>query len=219
MKLFIDSANPQEIRQAHEWGIIDGVTTNPTLATKAGVNFKDAVYEILDMISGPVSLEVLSEDASGMIEEGRKLAALRDNVVVKLPTTVEGLKALKQLSSENIKTNLTLVFSVTQALLVGKLGATYVSPFVGRVDDVLLNGGDQLVSEIIHVYSQYEFSTQVLYASVRDTEHVHNAALMGADVATIPFSVLEQLVKHPLTDTGLARFKKDWQESGQDPLV
>lgn len=219
MKLFIDSANPQEIRTAYEWGIIDGVTTNPTLATKAGINFKDAVYQILDLISGPVSLEVLGQEAGGMIEEGRRLAGIRDNVVVKLPTTTEGLKALKQLSSEGIKTNLTLVFSVNQALLVGKLGATYVSPFVGRVDDILHSGGDQLVSEIVQVYDHYGFQTQVLYASVRDSQHVHNAAMMGADVATVPFSVLEQLVKHPLTDAGLKRFQEDWESAGQEPLV
>lgn len=219
MQLFIDSANPEEVRQVWEWGLIDGVTTNPTLATKAGVDFVEAAHEILRIVQGPVSLEVLSEDATSMIEEGRKLASLGEHVVVKLPTTIEGLKALKQLTSEGIKTNLTLVFSATQALLVAKLGATYVSPFVGRIDDISMNGGDLLVEEIRQIYDNYGFSTQILYASVRTTEHVKNAALIGADVATIPFSILEQLVKHPLTDVGLKRFSEDWRNSGQQALV
>lgn len=219
MKLFIDSANPEEIRQVNDWGFLDGVTTNPTLATRSGVNFKEAVNQILEMVDGPVSLEVISETYSEMIDEGRKLSQLADNVVVKLPSTTDGLIALRQLNSEGIKTNMTLVFSANQALLVAKLGATYVSPFVGRVDDISMHGGDQLVNQVIRVYENYDFQTQVLYASVRDTEHVHNAALMGADVVTAPFEVLEKLVKHPLTDAGLESFKKDWQESGQESLV
>ena len=219
MQIFIDSANPEEIKQALRWGIINGVTTNPSLATKAGVNFKDAVKEILEMVDGPVSLEVVSIDDKGMVEEGRKLSKLGKQVIVKLPTTEAGLKALQVLKNENISVNMTLVFSPTQALLVGKLGATYVSPFVGRVDDIYVGGGMRLVEEIRQIYDNYEFGTKILAASIRSVDQVSEVALIGADVATVPINILEALVKHKLTDEGLERFLVDWKASGQEGLV
>lgn len=219
MQIFIDSANPEEIKTAMEWGIVDGVTTNPTLATKAGVKFREAVEEILQLVKGPVSLEVVSTEYKNMVEEGRKLVELGEQVVVKLPTTTDGLKALRELSEGSIKVNMTLVFSPTQALLVGKLGATYVSPFIGRVDDISYHGGDELVAEMVEIYKNYNFETQILAASIRDVEHVAMAARLGADVCTVPFDVLGQLVKHKLTDAGLGRFLQDWEASGQESLV
>lgn len=219
MKLFIDSADPNEISTALDLGIVDGVTTNPSLATKAGIDFHDAVKKILDLVSGPVSLEVLSTSFKEMIEEARELAKLGDQVVVKLPTTLDGLKALKVLSAENIKTNMTLVFSPVQALLVAKLGATYVSPFMGRVDDISPGGGVLLVEQIIKIYSNYNFKTKVLAASVRNKEHVLDIALLGADVATVPFKILINLVNHKLTTLGLEKFISDWKSSGQKYVV
>ncbi len=218
MRLFIDSANPEEIKKAAELGIIDGVTTNPTLATKAGVDYKMAVEEILKTVDGDISLEVLSTDTEGMLREGRALAKLHNNVVVKLPTIPDGLKALKVLSAEGIRINMTLVFSANQALLVAKLGAYIVSPFAGRLDDIGASGID-VISEIRQIYDNYNFETQILFASVRSPLHVKQAALAGADIATCPYEILEKLVQHPLTDIGLKKFLEDFKKSGQKPIV
>ena len=218
MKLFIDSANPQEAKKIADLGILDGVTTNPTLATKAGIDYKTAVSEILKIVDGDVSLEVLSTDAQGMIKEARALANLHKNVVVKLPTTSEGLRALKILTAEKIRVNMTLVFSANQALLVGKLGAYIVSPFAGRLDDIGHTAID-VISKIRQIYDNFAFETQILFASVRSPLHVKQAALAGCDIATCPYEVLEKLVQHPLTDVGLKKFLADFKESGQKPLI
>lgn len=218
MKLFIDSANPKEIKEAWELGIIDGVTTNPSLATKAGIEYKKAVESILETVDGDVSLEVLSESTVDMVKEGRALARLHNNVVVKLPTTMEGLKALQILTTEGIRINMTLVFSANQALLVAKLGAYIVSPFIGRLDDIGQTGTD-LIGEIKQIYTNYNFETQILFASVRSSLHVKQAALLGSDIATCPYDVLTKLVEHPLTEKGLKKFLEDFKESGQKPLV
>jgi len=218
MKLFIDSANPGEIEKIAQLGIIDGVTTNPSLATKAGIDYKLAVKKILKAVNGDVSLEVLSTDAKGMIREGRALAKIHKNVVVKLPTTSEGLRALKILAAEKIRINMTLVFSANQALLVGKLGAYIVSPFAGRLDDIGHTAID-VISEIRQIYDNYGFKTQILFASVRSPLHVKQAALAGCDIATCPYEVLEKLISHPLTDIGLAKFLDDFKKSGQKTLV
>lgn len=218
MQLYIDSAVPQEVEKMVALGIIDGVTTNPSLATKAGVTYKIAVSKILKIVKDNVSLEVLSTDAKGMIKEGRALVKLGKNVVVKLPTTEEGLKALKILTSEKIRVNMTLVFSANQALLAAKLGAYIVSPFVGRLDDIGQTGID-LIEEIRQIYDNYNFKTKILFASVRSPLHVKQAALVGADIATCPVDVLEKLVKHPLTDIGLKKFLEDFAASGQKPIV
>lgn len=218
MQLYIDSAVPQEVEKMAALGIIDGVTTNPSLAVKAGMTYKEAVTKILKIVKDNVSLEVLSLDANGMVKEGRALAKLGKNVVVKLPTTEEGLKALKILTSEKIRVNMTLVFSANQALLVAKLGAYIVSPFVGRLDDIGQTGID-LIEEIRQIYDNYNFKTKILFASVRSPLHVKQAALVGADIATCPVDVLEKLVKHPLTDIGLKKFLEDFAASGQKPLV
>lgn len=218
MKLFIDSANPEEVKKMAELGIIDGVTTNPSLATKAGIDYRKAVDQILATVDGNVSLEVLSTDAQGMMGEARNLSKLHNNVVVKLPTTPEGLKALKILKAEKIRVNMTLVFSANQALLVAKLGAYIVSPFAGRLDDIGASAID-VISEIRQIYDNFAFETQILFASVRSPLHVKQAALAGADIATCPYEVLEKLVHHPLTDVGLKKFLSDFKESGQKPLV
>src|SRR3990167_9630456 len=218
MKLFIDSANPQEVKKIADLGILDGVITNPTLATKAGIDYKTAVSEILKIVDGDVSLEVLSIDTQGMVGEARNLSKLHNNVVVKLPTTPEGLKALKILNAEGVRINMTLVFSANQALLVGKLGAYIVSPFAGRLDDIGHNAID-VISEIRQIYDNFAFETQILFASVRSPLHVKQAALAGCDIATCPYEVLEKLVHHPLTDVGLKKFLSDFKESGQKPLV
>jgi transaldolase len=218
MKLFIDSANPKEVKKINSLGIIDGVTTNPSLATKAKVTYKQAVNEILDTVDGDVSLEVLSKDTEGMVNEGRKLASLNDNVVVKLPTTEEGLKALKTLGRDGVRINMTLVFSPNQALLVAKLGAYIVSPFAGRLDDIG-HTAIETMKEIRIIYDNYGFETKILFASVRSPLHVKEAALIGCDIATCPAEVLEKLVKHPLTDVGLNTFLDDFEKSGQKPLV
>ncbi|WP_457568617.1 fructose-6-phosphate aldolase [Desulfurobacterium sp.] len=209
MKFFIDTADVKEIREAVELGLIDGVTTNPTLISKTGRPFKEVAREILDIVDGPVSLEVVSLDAKGMVDEARQLAKLGDNVVIKIPMTTEGLKAVKVLSEEGIKTNVTLVFSPMQALLAAKAGATYVSPFVGRLDDIG-HDGMELISQIVEIYGNYGFMTEVIVASIRHPKHVLEAALIGADIATIPFKVIAQLAKHPLTDIGIERFLEDW---------
>lgn len=218
MQLFIDSASPKEIQSALELGIIDGVTTNPSLAAKAGIPYKDAVAQILKLVKDNVSLEVLSTNADGMVEEGKKLAKLGPNVVVKLPTTTEGLKASQKLIAEGIRVNMTLVFSANQALLVGKLGAHFVSPFVGRLEDIGENGL-ALIQEIRTIYDNYDFKTQIIFASVRSTDHVKQAALIGADIATCPYNILEKLVFHPLTDAGLEKFLQDYKNSKQESLV
>ncbi len=211
MKFFIDSANLEEIRNAAAFGVIDGVTTNPSLVSKEGSqeSFEDLVKEICDVVKGPVSAEVLSIEYSEMISEGRKLASIDENIVVKLPMTEDGVKATKTLSDEGINVNVTLVFSPSQALLAAKAGAAYVSPFVGRLDDVSSNGMD-LVLDICEVYAHYAYETEILVASVRHPMHIVEAAKMGADVATFPYRVFTQLFKHPLTDIGLERFLKDW---------
>jgi transaldolase len=210
VKLFIDTANVAEISEAASWGILDGVTTNPSLVAREGRTYHDLVAEICRLVEGPVSAEVLATDAEGMEREGRELAGVAENVVVKLPITTDGVRVCARFAEEGIATNLTLCFSPAQALLVAKAGATYVSPFVGRLDDVGQDGM-QLVREIVQMYDAYEFPTQVLVASVRHPQHVVEGALAGADVATVPFKVLQQLFHHPLTDIGLQRFISDFR--------
>jgi transaldolase len=212
MKFFIDTANPGEIRKAYDMGVIDGVTTNPTLISKENRDFSSLIEEIRGIIQGlPISLEVISLKAEGMIEEARTLAKLGDNVVVKIPMTAEGLRAIKVLVAEGIKTNTTLVFSPTQALLAAKAGTTYVSPFIGRLDDISQTGMD-LIEQIVTIFDNYGFDSEVIVSSVRNPIHVLEAALIGAHVATIPYKVIEQLVQHPLTDIGIERFLADWKK-------
>ena len=213
MKFFIDTANIEEIRKATELGMVDGVTTNPSLVSKEGREFEGLIKEICSIVDGPVSAEVISLKTDGMIDEARKLAVLADNIVVKIPLIEEGLKAVKVLSREGISVNVTLCFSPVQALMAAKAGATYISPFVGRLDDIS-HRGMELVEQIIAIYDNYGFETEVIVASVRNPLHVLDAALMGADIATIPFKVIHQLIKHPLTDIGLAKFLEDWKKQG-----
>lgn len=211
MKLFLDTANLEEIRQAMSWGVISGVTTNPTLVSREkGKDFHSLIREICELVQGPVSAEVISLDADGMIKEARELASLSEHVVVKIPMTPEGMKAVSVLSKEGVKTNVTLVFSLEQALLAANAGATYVSPFIGRLDDI---GGDGvgLVADIVSAFKKASFETQVIAASIRHTKHVRDCALVGAHIATIPFSVLKGMFVHPLTDIGIQRFLKDWE--------
>jgi transaldolase len=214
VKLFLDTADLGEIREARELGLIDGVTTNPSLVAKAGCrgrkNFKGLIREIADIVQGPVSAEALSTDVDGLVREARELTGIHEHVVVKIPMTPDGLKAVRLLAAEGVKTNVTLVFSALQALLAAKAGATYVSPFVGRLDDIV-HAGMELVSQILEVYQNYIFDTEVIVASIRNPLHVLEAARLGADVATIPFGVLAQLIRHPLTDVGLQRFLDDWE--------
>lgn len=212
MKFFIDTANINEIKEAAALGILDGVTTNPSLVSKEGKDFRKLLDEILAIVDGPVSAEVISTNYDGIIKEAREYAAIHKNIVVKVPLIKEGLKAVRTLSLENIKTNVTLCFSPTQALLAAKAGATYISPFVGRLDDISTDGMD-LISQIIQIYRNYEYKTQVLVASIRHPLHVVEAALMGADVATMPFAVIDKLFNHPLTDIGLEKFLSDWKKS------
>lgn len=211
MKFFIDTANIEEIKKAWEMGMIDGVTTNPSLIAKEKREPIALLKEICKIAKGPVSAEVVALDAKGMVEEGRKLSKIHKNIVVKIPMTTDGLVAIRKLSSLKIKTNCTLVFSANQALLAAKAGATFVSPFVGRLDDIGHDGMD-LIDDIVQIYDNYMFETEVLVASIRSPMQVLNSALIGADVATIPFKVIEQLAKHPLTDKGLAAFLKDWEK-------
>jgi transaldolase len=212
MKFFIDTANPGEIKKAYQMGVIDGVTTNPTLVSKENKDFESLIEEICEIIEGlPISLEVLSLDTKGMVEEARKLSKMGDNIVVKIPMTAEGLRAIKVLVSEGIKTNTTLVFSPTQALLAAKAGTTYVSPFIGRLDDISQTGME-VVEQIVTIFGNYDFKSQVIVSSIRHPIHVLEAALIGAHVATIPYKVIEQLVKHPLTDIGIERFLEDWKK-------
>ncbi|MFN0250817.1 MAG: fructose-6-phosphate aldolase [Kofleriaceae bacterium] len=211
MKFFIDTADIKEIKEASAMGLVDGVTTNPSLVARTGKKFRDVLLEICDIVKGPVSAEVVATNYDGMMKEAREYAALRPNIVVKIPLIAEGLKAVRTCADEGIKTNVTLCFSATQALLAAKAGATYISPFVGRLDDVSTNGM-QLIGEIVQIYDNYAFETEVLVASIRHPMHVQEAALMGAHVSTCPLSVLLQLCKHPLTDLGLAKFLADWEK-------
>ena len=215
MKFFIDTANIAEIKRINEWGILDGVTTNPSLIAKeSGKPFEAIIEEICGIVDGPISAEVLSLEAPKMIEEGRKLAKIHRNVTVKLPLIPEGLKACKALSSEGIKTNVTLCFSATQGLLAAKAGATFVSPFIGRLDDINLVGME-LIEELVAIFQNYDLETQVLAASIRGPRHVTEAALAGAHVATIPTKVFDQMIQHPLTDKGIEQFLADWKKSGR----
>ncbi|NWG29243.1 MAG: fructose-6-phosphate aldolase [Ignavibacteriaceae bacterium] len=214
MKFFIDTANIEEIKEAAALGILDGVTTNPSLVSKEGKDFRKLLDEILKVVDGPVSAEVISTDYAGIIKEGRELASIHKNIVVKIPLIKEGLKACKSLTDEGINVNVTLCFSPTQAILAAKAGATYVSPFVGRLDDISTSGMD-LISQIVQIYRNYDFNTQVLVASVRHPLHVVEAALIGADVCTIPFDVIKKMFNHPLTDIGLEKFLSDWKKLKQ----
>ncbi len=209
MKIFIDSADINEIREANSLGVVDGVTTNPSLVAKTGKDFATVIGEIVAEVDGPISAEVISTDRDGMLAEARKLAKIHKNIVVKIPMTADGLRAVKILSAEEIHTNVTLVFSATQALLAAKAGATYISPFVGRLDDIS-HYGMEIVSPILDIFGNYGYDTEVIVASVRNPLHVLDAARMGADVATIPLSVINQLLRHPLTDIGMEKFLKDW---------
>ena len=211
MKIFIDTANTKEIREAHSWGVIDGVTTNPTLISREGRNFKEIVDEICTIIDGPISVEAMGMECDGILKEARELAKIHPNIVVKIPLIKEGLKAVKILSKENIRSNVTLCFSPSQALLAAKAGASFVSPFIGRLDDISHIGMD-LVRDIRTIYDNYGFGTQIIVASIRHPLHVVDAALSGADIATIPFKVIERLITHPLTDIGIERFLKDWEK-------
>lgn len=209
MRFFLDTANIDHIREANEMGIICGVTTNPSLVAKEGRDFNEVLKEITAIVDGPISGEVISEDAAGMIKEGREIAAIHKNMIVKIPMTGEGLKACKVLSKEGIKTNVTLIFSAPQALLAANAGATYVSPFLGRLDDISMDGMD-LVRTIAEIFDIHGIETEIIAASVRNPVHVIEAAKAGANIATIPYSLAVQMLKHPLTDQGLAKFKADW---------
>jgi transaldolase len=212
MKFFIDTANINEIKEAAALGILDGVTTNPSLVSKEGKDFRKLLDEILAIVDGPVSAEVISTDYDGILKEAHDLAKIHKNIVVKVPLIKEGLKAVRTLSNENIKTNVTLCFSASQALLAAKAGATYISPFVGRLDDISQDGME-LISQIVQIYKNYNYKTEVLVASIRHPLHLVEAALMGADVCTMPFSVIDKLFNHPLTDLGLEKFLSDWKKT------
>jgi transaldolase len=214
MKFFIDTANIKEIKEAASYGLLDGVTTNPSLVAKEGKNFRELLDEIIKIVDGPISAEVVSVDYDGIMKEAHELAKIHKNIVVKVPLIKEGIKAVKSLSDEGINTNVTLCFSPSQALLAAKAGATYISPFVGRLDDIS-HDGMALVQQIIQIYENYNFKTQVIVASIRHPLHLVDAALMGAHVATMPFDVIEKLFKHPLTDIGLEKFLSDWKKSNQ----
>jgi transaldolase len=212
MKFFIDTANVEEIKEANRMGMVDGVTTNPSLIAKEGRPFETLIREICQIVDGPISAEVIGTDSDAMVREARELAKIHTNIVVKIPMLVEGLKAVRILTAEGIKTNVTLIFSPLQALMAAKAGATYVSPFVGRLDDVSQDGL-VLVEQIVDIFSNYDFDTEVIVASVRHPLHVLESALMGADIATIPFNVLAKLAAHPLTDKGLQAFLADWEKA------
>ena len=211
MKFFIDTANIAEIKKGLEMGMVDGVTTNPSLVARENQPFAEIIAEICKIVDGPVSAEVVSLEAEGMLAEARELAKIADNIVIKIPMIVEGLKAVKKLTAEGINTNVTLVFSAAQALLAAKAGATYVSPFVGRLDDIG-NPGMDLISDIVTIYDNYGYTSEIIVASVRSPQHVLDAALIGADIATIPLKVIAQLAKHPLTDAGMEQFLADWEK-------
>lgn len=212
MKLFVDTANVEDIKKANAMGVICGVTTNPSLIAKEGRDFKEVIKEITSIVDGPISGEVKATtvDAEGMIEEGRKIAAIHPNMVVKIPMTVEGLKAVKVLSAENIKTNVTLIFSANQAILAANAGATYVSPFLGRLDDIS-QPGIELIRQIAEIFDIYGYGTEIIAASIRNPIHVTDCALAGADIATVPYQVIEQMTKHPLTDQGIEKFQADYK--------
>ena len=215
MKFFIDTANIAEIKEANAMGMVDGVTTNPSLIAKEGGDFKEIITEICSIVDGPISAEVISLDTDGMVGEARDLAKIHDNITIKVPMTVDGLKATRQLASEGIKTNVTLIFSPLQALMAAKAGATFVSPFVGRLDD-LSQEGMLLVEQIAEIYSNYAYDTEIIVASIRNPLHVLDAALIGADISTIPFNVLSKLAAHPLTDKGIKAFLDDWNKAGKE---
>lgn len=212
MKLFIDTANVEDIRKANDMGVICGVTTNPSLIAKEGRDFGEVIKEITTIVNGPISGEVKATtvDAEGMIKEGREIAKIHPNMIVKIPMTVEGLKAVKVLAAEGIKTNVTLIFSANQALLAARAGATYVSPFLGRLDDVN-QSGISLIEDIVAIFSNYDIQTEIIAASIRTTVHVTDCALAGADIATVPYAIIEQMTKHPMTDQGIAKFQKDYK--------
>ena len=210
MKFFIDTADVKEIREAHELGLVDGVTTNPSLIAKSGRKFKDVIEEIVSIVDGPISAEVVSLDAPGMIKEAGELVKIHENIVVKVPMTPEGLKATKALTEKGIKTNVTLIFTPMQALLAAKAGATYVSPFIGRLDDISQDGMG-IIEDIRAIFDNYGYTSEIIVASVRNPVHVLNSAFIGADIATIPYSVMMQLAKHPLTDAGISKFLADWE--------
>jgi len=212
MKFFLDTANVDEIREANRMGMVDGVTTNPTLISREGRDFEDIIKDICQIVDGPISAEVISTDTQGMVEEARHLSSIHENIVVKIPMTVDGIKATRQLSQEGIHTNVTLIFSPLQALMAAKAGATYASPFVGRLDD-LSQEGMLLVEQILEIYNNYAFDTEVIVASIRSPLHVLDSAMMGADIATIPFDVLGKLAAHPMTDKGLRAFLDDWEKT------
>jgi len=212
MKFFIDTAEVDQIRTAHDLGLVDGVTTNPSLIAKSGRDFKEVITEITGIVDGPISAEVIALDSTGMLAEGRELAKIHENIVIKVPMTGEGLKATKQFSADGINTNVTLIFSALQALLAAKAGATYVSPFVGRLDDIGHEGLES-VEQIRTIYDNYGYGTEIIVASVRSPMHVLNAGLIGADICTIPFSVMQQLAQHPLTDAGIEKFLADWKST------
>ncbi len=211
MKIFLDTANVEDIREANSWGVVDGVTTNPTLIAREGRNFEEVVREICEIVDGPISAEVVSEDAEGMVKEARELSKIHKNVVIKIPMTPEGLKATRALKDEEIKTNVTLVFSSNQVLLAAKAGATFVSPFIGRLDD---QGqvGMEVIRETVTILETYDFDTQVIVASVRHPIHVLEAALAGAHIATVPFDVLKKMARHSLTDVGIRKFLEDYKK-------
>ena len=213
MKLFIDTANVEDIRKANDMGVICGVTTNPSLIAKEGRDFGEVIREITSIVDGPISGEVKATtvDAEGMIKEGREIAAIHPNMIVKIPMTVEGLKAVKVLSAEGIKTNVTLIFSANQALLAARAGATYVSPFLGRLDDISMSGID-LIEDIVTIFENYGIETEIIAASIRNTVHVTECAKVGADIATVPYSVIEQMTKHPLTAQGIEKFQTDYKK-------
>jgi transaldolase len=210
MKLFIDTANVEEIKKANDMGVICGVTTNPSLIAKEGRNFEDVVKEITSIVDGPISAEVISLDSEGMVKEAMELSKIHKNIVIKIPMTVEGLKAVKVLSKEKIKTNVTLIFSAGQALLAAKAGAAYVSPFVGRLDDIA-NDGMTIIKDTVEIFKNYDLDTEIIAASIRHPMHVIKAAKLGCHIATVPYKVIVQLTKHPLTDKGIDQFLKDWE--------
>lgn len=211
MKLFIDTANIEEIKEANDLGVICGVTTNPSLIAKEGRDFRTVIDEITAIVDGPISAEVISLDAESMVKEAIPLAQINKNIVIKIPMTSEGLKAVKRLSAMDIHTNVTLIFSATQALLAARAGATYVSPFLGRLDDIN-SDGMKLISDIVGIFSAHKINTEIICASIRNPNHVTEAAKLGADIATVPFNVILQMIKHPLTDAGIEKFLKDWEQ-------
>lgn len=212
MKLFIDTANIDEIREINDWGVICGVTTNPSLIAKEGRDFKEVITEITSIVDGPISAEVISLEAEGMIKEAEELAAIHPNIVIKIPMTKEGLKAVKVLSQKGIKTNVTLVFSANQALLAARAGATYVSPFAGRMDDIG-NSGMDIISDIVEIFDIHGIETEVIAASIRHPMHIIEAAKLGAHIATVPYNVFTKMVQHPMTDKGIEKFLKDWENA------